>query len=129
MDEMEVETPAGTSDEQIQKKRRIRPFISQVCRIAMKEWPPEMTPDSPNIERMVSVYVEGNKKLWLHLDDLPWLIRSLYIEQQVKGVAVVPSDDEGPDAHDSMEDPVTPEKCRQPPKCEGNLHYKLSTAP
>ena len=110
MDEIEVETPAGTSDEQIQKNRRKRPYIRQACRIAMKEWPPETTPDSPNIERMVSVYLEGWDKLWLHQDDLPWLIRSLYIEQQVKRVAVVPSDGEGPDAHDSMEDLVTPEK-------------------
>ena len=129
MDEMEVETPAGTSDEQIQKNRRRRPYIRQACRIAMKEWPPEMTTDSPNIERMVSVYLEGHRKLWLHQDDLPWLIRSLYIQEKVKRVAVVPSDGEGPDAHDSMEDPATPEKCRQPPKCQGNLHDKLSTAP
>ena len=129
MDEMEVETPAGTSDEQIQKNTEKRPFIGRVCRIAMKEWPPEMTPDSPNIDRIVSVYLEGRQQLWLHQDDLPWLIRSLYIQQQVNRVAVVPSDDEGPDAHDSMEDPVTPEKCRQPPKCEGNLHDKGSTAP
>ena len=118
-DEMEVETPVGTSDEQIQKNMRKRPFINRVCRIAMKEWPPEMTPDSPNIERMVSVYLDCSSRIWLHQDDLPWLIRSLYIQQHAKGVAVVPSDDGGPDAHHSMEDPVTPEKCRQPPKCEG----------
>ena len=119
MDEMEVETPAGTSDKKIKKHFFKHPFISQVCRIAMKEWPPEMTPDSPNTDRMVSVYLEGNKHIWLHQDDLPWLVRSLYIQQQVNGVAVVPSDGEGPDAHESIEDPVTPEKCRQPPKCEG----------
>ena len=129
MDEMEVETPAGTRDEHIKRHRRKRPFISQVCRIAMKEWPPEITPDSRNPDRIVSVYVEGNGKLWIHQDDLEWLIRSLYIQQQVKGVAVVPSDDEGPDAHDSMEDAMTPEKCRQPPKLEGNLHDKWSMAP
>ena len=98
--------------------------MKQVCRIPMKEWPPEMTPDSPNTDRMVRVYLEGNAKIWLHMDDLNWLLQSLFIQQQVKGVAVVPSDGEGPDAHDSMEDPVTPEKCRQPPKCEGNLHDK-----
>ena len=129
MDEMAVETPAGTSDEKIQKHFFKHPFISQVCRIAMKEWPPEMTRDSPNIDRMVTVYLEGRQRLWLHQDDLPWLIRSVYIQEKVKGVAVVPSGGEGSDAHDSMEDPVTPEKCRQPPKCEGNVHDKGSTAP
>ena len=79
MCELEVETPAGTSDEQIQKNMGKGPFMSQVCRIAMKEWPPDMTPDSTNTDRMVTVYLEGKGKLWLHLDDLPWLIRSLYI--------------------------------------------------
>ena len=137
MNEMAVETPAVlTTREQLRKLRlnqwRKR-FTKQVCRIAMKEWPPEMTPDSPNIERMVSVYLKGNSRInsriWLHQDDLPWLIRSLYIQEKVKRVAVVPSDDKGPDAHGSMEDPVTPEKCRQPPKCEGNVHDKGSTAP
>ena len=136
MREMEVETPADlTTREQLKhqlKKKRWRHITflrKQVCRIAMKEWPPEMTRDSPNIDRMVTVYLEGRPQLWLHLDDLPWLIRSIYIQEQINRVAVVPSDDEGPDAHDSMEDPVTPEKCPQPPKCEGNVHDKWSTAP
>ena len=106
MREMEVETPAGlTTREQLRKNKVCRkqtPFKKQVCRIAMKEWPPEMTPDSPNIERMVSVYLEGNGEIWLHQDDLEWLIRSLYIQVKVKGVAVDPSDDTGPDAHDNM---------------------------
>ena len=90
----------------------------------MKEWPPEMTPDSTNTDRIVTVYLDGKGKLWLHLDELPWLIQYLCIQQQIKGGAVAPSGDEGPDAHDSMEGPVTPEKCRRPPKCEGNLHDK-----
>ena len=124
MDEMPVETPAVHRIREIvpqNKKEKKSPFNEQVCQIAMKEWPPEMTPDSPNIERMVSVYLEGNGEIWLHQDDLDWLIRSLYIQEKVKRVAVVPSDDEGPDAHDSMDGPVTPVKCRQPPKCQGNL--------
>ena len=131
MNEMTVPSAETLAYYQQRKKNHKRGlhFIKQVCQIPMKEWPPEMTPDSPNIDRMVSVYLDGTKKIWLHLDDLPWLIRSVYIEQQLKGVAVVPSGDEGPDAHDSMEDPVTPEKCRQPPKCEGNLHDKWSMAP
>ena len=105
MKEMAVETPAVlTPIEQLRKThpRNKPPFKKQVCRIAMKEWPPEMTPDSPNIERMVSVYLEGNGEIWLHQDDLEWLIRSLYIQVKVKGVAVDPSDDTGPDAHDNM---------------------------
>ena len=63
------------------------------------------------------------------MDDLNWLLQSLFIQQQVKGVAVVPSDDEGPDAHDNMDGPITPIKSRQPPRDEGHLHDKWSAAP
>ena len=131
MNEMEVDTTESLTINQQRKKNHKKglPFMKQVCRIPMKEWPPEMTPDSPNTDRMVRVYLEGNAKIWLHMDDLNWLLQSLFIQQQVKGVAVVPSDDEGPDAHDKNDGPVTPVKCRQPPKHEGHLHDKWSAAP
>ena len=131
MNEMEVETAESLRINQQRRRgnKKGLPFIKQVCRIAMTQWPPEMTLGSRNFERMVTVYLEGNSKIWLYQDDLDWLVQSLYIQQQVKGVAAVPDDDQGPDAHDSMEDPVTPVKCRQPPKCEGNLHDKWSMAP
>ena len=85
----------------------------------MSEWPREASTGGVQVVRRVAVYIEGTNKLWIDKNDLEWLLRCLFIQQQVKGVAVVPSDDEGTDAHDSMEDPVTPEKCRRPPKCEG----------
>ena len=88
-----------------------------------------MTRDSPNIDRIVSVYLEGNGKLWIHKDDLEWLVRSLWIQQQVKGVAAVASDDEGPDAHDNKEAVMTPEKRPQRQQCDGYLHDKWSEKP
>ena len=103
--------------------------MSQVCRFVMKEWPPEATTGSVRIERRVAVYLEGNGKLWIHKDDLEWLIRSLCIQQQVKGVSVVASDDEGPDAHDNMEAVMTPEKRPPRQQCDGYLHDKWSEKP
>ena len=109
--------------------KRGLPFMKQVCQIPMKELPPEMTPDSTNPDKMVKVYLEGNGKLWLHQDELNWLLHYLCIQQQIKGGVVAPSDDESPDAPDSMEGPVTPVQCQQPPRCVGNLHDKWSMAP
>ena len=70
----------------------------------MPEWPPEALTGSevPN-PRAVSVFVDGSGTLWLHKDDLEWLIRFLVIQQQLKGVAAVDSDDECPDAPKRME--------------------------
>ena len=90
------------------------------------EWPPEATTGITNRERQVSVYLEGNGKLWLFKGDLEWLVRSLWIQQQVKGVEAVGSDDECPD---SMEADMTPEKRPQPREDAGHLHDKWADAP
>ena len=95
----------------------------------MPEWPPECITDNTNIQRRVALYLEGNQTLWIQKDDLEWLLRTLYIQQQVKGVSAVCSDDEGPDAHDSVEDDMTPEKRPKPQQLEGHLHDKWSEAP
>ena len=81
------------------------------------------------IVRDVSLYLEGNGKFWIHTNALEWLVKSLFIQQQLKGVADVGSDDEGPDAHDSMEVDMTPEKRPQPQRCEGHLNDKWADAP
>ncbi len=67
--------------------------------------------------------------LWIHSDDLEWLIRFLVIQQQLKGVPVVAEDDEGPDAAEAMEYVMTPEKCQQPKKYNGHLSEKWAEAP
>ena len=70
----------------------------------MPEWPPEaLTGSEVQVPRAVSVFVEGTGVLWIHSDDLEWLIRFIMIQQQLKGVPVVEEDDEGPDAAESMD--------------------------
>ena len=59
--------------------------------------------------------------LWLHSDDLEWLIRFLVIQQQLKGVPVVAEDDEGPDAAETMDFVMTPENFPQPKKDNGHI--------
>ena len=105
-------------------------FVSQVVRTTMPVWPPEaLTGGQAPTPRTVSVFVEGSGMLWLHSDDLEWLIRSLVIQHQLKGVPVVAEDDEGPDAAESMDFEMTPEKCPEPKQVEGHLHDKWASTP
>ena len=92
----------------------------------MWEWPPEAC-NTGNRQRSVDVFLEGNGKLWLYKEHLEWLIKSLWVQQQVKGVAAVASDDEGPDAHVGIGCDVTPEK--RPNPCKGRLYDELGSAP
>ena len=88
----------------------------------MPDWPPEAVTggDAPN-QRKVSVFVEGNGMLWLHSDDLEWLIQFLVIQQRLKGVPAVAEDDEGPDAAETMDFVMTPENFPQPKKDNGHI--------
>ena len=95
----------------------------------MSEWPREASTDRVQAMRHVAVYIEGTNKLWIDKKDLEWLLRCLFIQQQVKGVSAVASDDEGPDAHDTMEAVMTPEKRPQRQQCDGYLHDKWSEKP
>ena len=67
--------------------------------------------------------------LWIDAKDLEWLVRSLWIYQQLGGVADVGSDDEGTEAPKSMEPDLTPEKCPRPQEAAGNLYDKWGDAP
>jgi len=95
----------------------------------MSEWPRDASTDRVQAVRCVAVYIEGTGKLWIDKNDLEWLLRCLFIQQQVKGVSVVASDDEGPDAHDNMEAVMTPEKRPQRQQCDGYLHDKWGEKP
>ena len=95
----------------------------------MSEWPREASTDRVQAMRHGAIYIEGTNKLWIDKNDLEWLLRCLFIQQQVKGVSAVASDDEGPGADDNMEAGMTPEKHPQPQQCRGYLHEKWDTPP
>ncbi len=96
----------------------------------MPEWPPEaLTGGEAPTSRTVCLFVEGRGMLWLHSDDLEWLIQFLVIQQQLKGVPAVAEDDEGPDAAERMDFEMTPEKCPQPKKDNGHIYDKWDSEP
>ena len=96
----------------------------------MPEWPPEaLTEGEAPTPRPVLLLVEGRGQLWIHSDDLEWLIRFLMIQQQLKGVPAVAEDDEGPDAAEAMDFEMAPEKCPQPKTDNGHLSDKWAEEP
>ena len=110
--------------------KKKKTFVSQVSRIPMPEWPEEAREGRPKIMRDVSVYLQGHhRRLWIHTKDLEWLVLSLWIHQQLKGVADVGSDDACAEAPKSMESDLTPEKCPRPQEDAANLYSKWADAP
>ena len=131
MDEMEDIVPVDPHSPVRFKKlqRASGSFPGQVCHIKMDEYPEEARTGGARKKREISVYIEGTKKLWLDKNDLQWLLQYLWIQQQLKGVAAVASDDEGPDGPKRSEIDMTPEKLPAPQQVEGNLHDKWAEAP
>ena len=46
--------------------------------------------------RQIKLYVKDRKVIWLHIDDVEWAMRYLYVQNLLKGVALVPDDSTGP---------------------------------
>ena len=141
----------------VQTPKKKKAFVKQVCIIPMREWPEETDKSGTNALRDVSLHLEGKGAVWIHLKDLDWLLRTLFIQQQLKGVPGVASDDEGPDrpkktqlnlnpqsdaspsmapdlapdtdVSDSMESDLTPEKRPRPQDEAVNLYSKWADAP
>ena len=68
----------------------------------MPDWPPESV-TGPVHSKCVRIFVEAYNTLWLHQGDVEWMLRYMYIAQQLKGVGAVASDDEGPGAELGMD--------------------------
>ena len=56
---------------------------------------PEEDPHCTDFRR-IRLYVESRKEVWLHLDDVEWAVRYLYMQNLLKGVPLVPDDSSGP---------------------------------
>ena len=56
---------------------------------------PEEDPDCTEV-RQIRLYVVDRKVVWLHIDDVDWAVRYLYVQNLLKGVSLVPDDSTGP---------------------------------
>ena len=82
-----------------QGKKRMR-YYSNSARdsIATFEVParcPEEDVDCTEV-RKIKLYVVDRKVVWLHIDDVAWAVRFLYVQNLLKGVPLVPDDSAGP---------------------------------
>ena len=121
---MDAMGDCGTEDSKVALRRRghkgrKETFVPQVVAIQMPEWPPEAVLGSMTIERTVRLFLEGNGKLWIHHQDLDWLVRSIWINFQLKDVANVAGTDKGPGDDQTIEACVTPEKRPRPVETDG----------
>ena len=57
---------------------------------------PEEDPDCTEV-RQIRLYVVDRKMVWLHIDDVDWAVRYLYVQNLLKGVPLVLDDSPGPE--------------------------------
>ena len=56
---------------------------------------PEKGPHCTEV-RQIRLYVVDRSVVWLHMDDVEWAVRYLYVQNLLKGVPLVPDDSTGP---------------------------------
>ena len=61
----------------------------------MPERCPEQDPLCQEV-RKIKLFIEDRKQLWLHLNDMDWAVRYLYVQNMLKGVPMVSGDSAGP---------------------------------
>ena len=44
------------------------------------------------------------RTIWIHVDDVEWASKYLWVQHQLRGVPAVADDDEGPSSHLPLED-------------------------
>ncbi len=57
---------------------------------------PEEDPKCKEV-RKIRLYIADRKTIWLHIDDVEWAVRYLYVQNFLKGVPLVPDDSNGPE--------------------------------
>jgi len=57
---------------------------------------PEEDPDCTEV-RQTRLYVVDRITVWLHIDDVDWAVRYLWVHNHLKGVPLVPEDSAGPE--------------------------------
>ena len=100
---MEVEQEQVDSESPIKTKaqgqKRMR-YYRNAAKNSVATFPmpvrcPEEDPECTEV-RNIRVHVMDRKVLWLHIDDVDWAVRYLYVQNLLKGVPLVSDDSTGP---------------------------------
>ena len=89
----------GTKVAGVQGVKRTRYYKNHVkntvVTVSMPARCPEQDPNCKDV-RKIKLFIEDRKQLWLHINDLPWAIQYLYVQNLLKGVPIVHPDSAGP---------------------------------
>ena len=100
MDDVDVsddESPSKRSKQHDGKRLRYTKVVykNSIVEVPFPERPPEVAKDVGDVQT-IKLYIEDRKKIWLHIDHVPWALRWMYIQIQLKGVPLVDADSAGP---------------------------------
>ena len=68
---------------------------NKVVMVQHREVPEEVDPSNEAL-RNIYLYIVDRRTVWLPLGDVDWCIKYLYMQNELKGVGVVPGDSAGP---------------------------------
>ena len=63
--------------------------------VAMPARCPEEDPGCTQV-RPIRLYIENRKTIWLHIDDVEWAVRYLFVQNHLQGVPLVSDESPGP---------------------------------
>ena len=95
-EQVDGESPIKTKG---QGQKRVR-YYRNAAKNSVATFPmlvrcPEEDPECTEV-RNIRVHVMDRKVLWLHIDDVDWAVRYLYVQNLLKGVPLVSEDSPGP---------------------------------
>ena len=90
-------SPSKTKGQGITRARYYRNHAREsIVTVDMPLRCPEEDPDCREVKQ-IQLYVADRKTIWLHIDDVEWAVRYLYVQNLLKGVSLVPEESTGPE--------------------------------
>ena len=68
----------------------------------VRELTPEEDPNGTE-KRRICLFIDDRKTIWLDIEDVPWAIRFLYVQNMLKGVPLVQDESTGPGGSSSAD--------------------------
>ena len=73
------------------RARYVKRFRQALVLFCMPELCPELCP-----VRTIRLWIVDRQQIWLHMDDVEWAVKYLFVQNQLKGVPFVHDDSTGP---------------------------------
>ena len=76
------------------RARYVKSFRQEVISVIMPERCPEEDDTGTQVRR-VRLFIVDRQQIWLHMDDVEWAVKYLYVQNHLKGVPLVDDDSIG----------------------------------